>query len=113
MFSSRPLPPNLVSYTSRLFRYVTSHLLVKAMKPIGHICAAASYANPELNLRRFVPFLSDRIIDTAQNHEGDEGVSVLPFPFLYSQANFGRRFRLIRSALAFERDHHIGELSNR
>jgi hypothetical protein len=55
---------------------------MKAMKPIGHIVSSASFAHPEIILKRFVPFFADRIVDMATSHMDEEGARVLGWAFL-------------------------------
>lgn len=52
----------------KLFRFVTSHILLTSAKTVGHLCAAASYADPDAALALFVPFVADRILEMAAAH---------------------------------------------
>eukprot|EP00123_Amoebidium_parasiticum_P018360 comp24178_c0_seq1/m.44254 comp24178_c0_seq1/g.44254 ORF comp24178_c0_seq1/g.44254 comp24178_c0_seq1/m.44254 type:complete len:1821 (-) comp24178_c0_seq1:643-6105(-) len=71
LFFSQLSPAIHEEASSRVFRFVTSKLLMKAIKPVGHIVNAASMTSPHTNLQRFLPFLCDRILDTATRNIED------------------------------------------
>ncbi|KNC72254.1 hypothetical protein SARC_15191, partial [Sphaeroforma arctica JP610] len=61
VFFAQLSPDIYAECLDRVFRYVTSSLVMKAMKPIGYMCEALVTAQPQIALKRFIPFLTDRI----------------------------------------------------
>eukprot|EP00122_Pirum_gemmata_P014032 Pgem_evm1s13072 len=58
--------------TRRVFKFVTSKLLIAAKKPVGSICSATTEGFPEQSLNTFFPFLADRIIDFSDTENEDD-----------------------------------------
>ena len=52
----------------KLYMWVTSHLVLSSSKIAGHFAAAAVRANPAKGLKKFMPFLTQRILDLCGSH---------------------------------------------
>eukprot|EP01134_Creolimax_fragrantissima_P007713 CFRG7713T1 len=72
LFFAQLSPEILDECMERVFRYVTSSLVLKAKKPIGYICEALSSAAPEIVLQKFLPFITDRISDSLRGSLPDD-----------------------------------------
>lgn len=66
------LSPSLFETTlQKLFRWVTTNLLLTSAKTVGGICASATRANAALTFRVFLPHLSSRITSLVAQHATD------------------------------------------
>ena len=75
------LSPDLLKMVvKRLFRFITTELVLENAKHIGLLCYSAARADPGLALATLLPYMADRVLDLAPAHatvheaEADETV---------------------------------------
>ena len=67
-----------VTATKKVFRFVTTELILENAKHVGFLCYSAARADPKSALDMMLPFMASRVIDMAQSHaradevDGDE-----------------------------------------
>lgn len=67
-FFQQVSPPIFKSALDRVFNWVTSSMFIHLGKTAGKICAAAAEVQPKLTLKRFLPFITERVLTLVEGH---------------------------------------------
>eukprot|EP00040_Diaphanoeca_grandis_P028219 m.163095 g.163095 ORF g.163095 m.163095 type:complete len:1879 (-) comp31279_c0_seq2:255-5891(-) len=62
-------PSFYMTALNKLFRWISSNIIVHIGKTVGNVCCGAAVVNPEVALKVFIPFLTEQVLGLMAHHK--------------------------------------------